>query len=184
MWCKKCNTETNDKICERCGSKTEEDIPYEIYWCEDCNIPLIKAVNSADKDCCPICGKKTLYLTSDIRPVFPEERLLLEIMLEKPLEFFEKSVWASNNRYYIDGKTITINSSLYKKHTPDWIREKLDEYRRQNNYDYFDKYINLFVRANRDRLINLAYFRRFKRHCGNERSYFGRLKVKDKDTID
>ena len=157
MWCKKCNTETNDKICERCGSKTEEDIPYEIYWCEDCNIPLIKAVNSADKDCCPICGKKTLYLTSDIRPVFPEERLLLEIMLEKPLEFFEKSVWASNNRYYIDGKTITINSSLYKKHTPDWIREKLDEYRRQNNYDYFDKYINLFVRANRDRLSYLIY---------------------------
>lgn len=157
MWCKKCNTETNDKICERCGSKTEEDIPYEIYWCEDCNIPLIKAVNSADKDCCPICGKKTLYLTSDIRPVFPEERLLLEIMLEKPMEFFEKSVWASNNRYYIDGKTITINSSLYKKHTPDWIREKLDEYRHQNNYDYFDKYINLFVRANRDRLSYLIY---------------------------
>ena len=47
------------------------------------------------------------YLTTDIRPVFPEERLLMEVLLGKePNEYLEKSVWAINSRYYIDGKSI------------------------------------------------------------------------------
>ena len=75
----------------------------------------------------------------DIRPVFPEERLLFEILLDKPLQFLDKSVWASNNRYYVDGEPIVVNSSLYKKHSIDYInvnyskkeqtmRERLSEY--------------------------------------------------------
>ena len=103
MWCKKCNCETEEKKCSICGSATEEDIPYELYWCDHCKVPLIKAVNGADKDYCPLCGEKTRYMAADIRPVFPEERLLFEILLNKPMAFIEKSVWASNNRYYIDG---------------------------------------------------------------------------------
>ena len=31
--------------------------------------------------------RKEKKLTSDVRPVFPEERLLLEIILEKPFAF-------------------------------------------------------------------------------------------------
>ena len=92
MWCKKCNIETDSKICDLCGSKTEEDIPYEIYWCDNCKIPLIKAINGNDKDTCPICKAHATYFASDIRPVFPEERLLVEILLDKPLAFIDKSV--------------------------------------------------------------------------------------------
>lgn len=44
MWCKKCNRETADKTCSVCGAVTEEDIPYELYWCEHCKVPLIKGV--------------------------------------------------------------------------------------------------------------------------------------------
>lgn len=157
MWCKKCNHETKEKICDICGSKTEEDIPHEIYWCEHCKTPLIKAVNDADKACCPLCGSKSSYMATDIRPVFPEERLLLEIMLDKPLAFLDKPVWASNNRYYIDGETITINASLYKKHAVEWIREMLEKYKPQNSYEYFDHSIDVFVRANQDRLSYLIY---------------------------
>ena len=41
------------------------------------------------------------YLSADLRPVFPEERLLLELLLgEKPFAYVEKSVWAANSRYY------------------------------------------------------------------------------------
>ena len=44
-------------------------------------------------------------MASDLRPVFPEERLLLEILLgSKPHEYINKSVWVANSRYYIDGK--------------------------------------------------------------------------------
>ena len=84
-----------------------EDIPYELYWCPHCKVPLIKAVNSVDKEYCPLCGNNTEYMAQDIRPVFPEERLLLEILLDKPLAFIEKNVWASNNRYYIDGEELS-----------------------------------------------------------------------------
>lgn len=157
MWCKKCNIETDSKICDLCGSKTEEDIPYEIYWCDKCKIPLIKAINGNDKDTCPICKAHATYFASDIRPVFPEERLLVEILLDKPLAFINKSVWASNNRYYVDGTTITINSSLYKKYSADQIRETIDEYSPKNNYESFNEFIELFAQANSERLNYLKY---------------------------
>ena len=114
MWCKNCNRETDEKVCDICGMKTEEEIPFEIYWCDKCRIPLIKAVNGIDRDVCPLCGHKTSYLCADIRPVFPEERLLVEILFSVPLAYANKSVWASNNRYYIDGKPITITTTWYK----------------------------------------------------------------------
>lgn len=157
MWCKKCNRETDEKICSICGSDTEDDIPYEVYWCEHCKVPLIKAVNGADKEYCPLCGGKTRYMATDLRPVFPEERLLLEILLAKPLAYMEKSVWASNNRYYIDGETITITTSLYKKYPIDYIIRHLEAYKPQNNYDYFTKNIEVFVKANQERLSYLIY---------------------------
>ena len=125
MWCKKCNRETDEAVCEVCGTKTEEDIPYEIYWCDECRIPLIKAVNGIDRDVCPLCGRKTSYLCTDLRPVFPEERLLVEILSGSPLAYASKSVWASNNRYYIDGKPITVTTAWYKKYEPSFIREQL-----------------------------------------------------------
>ena len=102
MWCEKCNHETNNLICELCGDKTEPVVPTEGYWCESCNIPLVRYKNETAREQCPLCGAKTKYLVADLRPVFPEERLLLEILLEKPLAFIDSSVWASNNRYYVE----------------------------------------------------------------------------------
>ncbi|MEG0688593.1 MAG: phosphoadenosine phosphosulfate reductase, partial [Hungatella sp.] len=76
MWCKTCNIETNEKICPVCSTVTDEDIPVEIHWCSHCNIPVIKESNQVDKNVCPLCGEKLRYLATDLRPVFPEERLL------------------------------------------------------------------------------------------------------------
>ena len=157
MWCKKCNRETDEAVCEVCGTKTEEDIPYEIYWCDECRIPLIKAVNGIDRDVCPLCGRKTSYLCTDLRPVFPEERLLVEILSGTPLAYASKSVWASNNRYYINGKPITVTTAWYKKHEPSFIREQLEKHRDQNDYAFFDETIDKFVEANQGRLDYLKY---------------------------
>ena len=41
MWCRKCNMETNGQVCPICGAETVEDLPTEIYWCRDCQIPVI-----------------------------------------------------------------------------------------------------------------------------------------------
>lgn len=102
---------------------TDEDL---IYWCKKCNIPIIK--KQGEDLTCPCCGTPLKYLTTDIRPVFPEERLLIEILLNKPLEFLEKSVWASNNRYYVNGDVFLINSKHYKKYSSEEIRENLKKF--------------------------------------------------------
>ena len=138
MWCKNCNIETNDKECPVCGTATIEDLPVEIYWCKECKTPIIHTTNQSDKGTCPICGAKTKYMTTDLRPVFPEERLLLEILLDKePNEFLEKSVWAVNSRYYIDGKSVSLASGLFQTADAETIRQKLEKYAPDNSYKYF-----------------------------------------------
>ena len=74
MWCKTCNIETNEALCPVCGSVTIEDLPTEVYWCAHCKVPIIQVATQADKGLCPLCTKKMKYLSTDLRPVFPEER--------------------------------------------------------------------------------------------------------------
>ncbi len=152
-WCSNCNIETFEKICPICGKNTVEGVPTEVYWCEYCNTPIIHKVNQIDKGICPICGKKTKYLTKDLRPVFPEERLLLELLLGKePHEFIRSSVWAVNNRYYIDGRSLSIPSEIFRMADIDAISEKLKEYQNTNSYKGFNKQIETFIAANINRL--------------------------------
>ena len=125
---------------------TDEDL---IYWCENCNIPIIK--KQGEDLTCPCCESNIKYLTTDIRPVFPEERLLIEILLNKPLEFLEKSVWASNNRYYVNGEVFSITSKHYKKYTPEEIISQLEKFAFLNKSEFFNKYIDKFIVANRNR---------------------------------
>ena len=153
MWCKTCNIETNKKLCPICNSKTEEEKPIEIYWCSNCKAPIIREVNQVDKEICPICGSKTEYLSADLRPVFPEERLLVEIILGKtPNEFKKCSVWASNNRYYVDGKKYILNNSLFNSLNADIVREIISKNQENNSYEFFNKYVSNFIKANKFRL--------------------------------
>ena len=111
MWCTQCNIETNENVCPVCNSKTVEDLPVEVYWCNNCCAPIIQTTNQADKGICPICGRATKYIAADLRPVFPEERILLELLLGMEQDtLLKKSIWANNNRYYIDGKFSQIQS--------------------------------------------------------------------------
>ena len=152
MWCKVCEKETTEDICSTCGSKTEEDIPAEIYWCKHCNIPIIKRVTDIEKNTCPICGGFTNYLSADLRPVFPEERLLIEVLQDKPLEYLSKSVWAANSKYFVNGKLIQLPSINSVNINPTEIRDNLGKYRDQNSYQFFDQNIELFIKANKTRL--------------------------------
>ena len=152
MWCKNCNHETPHSVCELCGEKTNLEPDSKIYWCEKCNVPIVKMENETDINLCPLCGNKTKYLASDLRVVFPEERLLVELLLNKPLAYLHDSVWANNNRYYVNGKIFTITSKHYKKYSADTIIAKLEEYSQRNSYDDFNQYILKFIEANKNRL--------------------------------
>lgn len=152
MWCKNCKRETNSDTCELCGAATEHDVPILIYWCEDCKTPIIKPANRIDKNICPLCGKKTEYLSADLRPVFPEERLLIEILTAEPFEYADKTVWATKNRYYIDGVSKIVSMGAYKKKSADEIVEVIEKYKLRNSYDFFNQTISKFVKANTERL--------------------------------
>ena len=152
MWCANCNRTSYSNICEVCGGKTQQDTPIELFWCDSCHIPVIVEASDTGTHYCPICGKQIRYLAKDLRPVFPEERLLLEIIQNKPFAYKNASVWASGSRYYIDGKTSNLSIDLLKKLDANKISIELDKYRSQNSYDYFNQNIALFVACNKDRL--------------------------------
>ena len=142
--CKKCNLNTEFSECPICGNRTEI-VETTVYWCDDCKIPLFD-------DICPLCGKQARRIGSDIRPVFPEERLLLEILLDKPFLYKEASVWnTSGNHYYADGKPIKFSVSQTKGMDAVKIRKRYDKLCGENTYDSFEKYIGKFLIANRKR---------------------------------
>ena len=153
MWCRKCNIETNEKLCPICGTETVEDLPVEIYWCKSCHTPVIQTVKQSDRGFCPICGGKTRYMSSDLRPVFPEERLLMEILQGvEPNTYAHSSVWAENNRYYIDGKATSLPMKLFQTADTDAIGDAVRKYQSQNDSVYFMENIQVFFRANVNRL--------------------------------
>lgn len=139
--CKKCNINTEVSVCPVCSERAELESS-TIYWCHDCNIPLYDEV-------CPICGKKAHRIGSDLRPVFPEERLLLEIMLGEPFKYKDASVWnVSGNYYFVDGKKIKFSVSQTKELDTKEIRKQLAELASENSYDVFNRIIKKFVVAN------------------------------------
>ena len=153
MWCRNCNIEVNQQTCPVCGRDTVEDVPVEVYWCSSCRVPVLQEVSQPDKGICPRCGGKMKYLTADLRPVFPEERTLVEILLDRePNEYLEKSVWAVNNKYYIDGKPVSIANADFLKADADEITRKLKQRKKGNSYKFFNETIKRFVEANASRL--------------------------------
>lgn len=131
-----CETST----CPVCGGRA--DASSQIYWCEDCKTPLYE-------DHCGICGKKAKKLCTDIRPVFPEERLLIEIVLGKPFAFQKDSVWnGTGNRYYVNGKKIPFSIGDLKKVDSDSVCSKYQELKEKNTYQYFEEYKQRFIKAN------------------------------------
>lgn len=160
VWCKKCRKETPEHRCGICGSTTLANAPFEAYWCSNCKVPVIKQASDIARHVCPACNKSLDYLCSDIRPVFPEERLLIELMLGKPLKYINESVWAANNKYYINGKAKNIPLSMFARADIGALVKLFSQYRESNSYNFFNENIRTFTEVNRDRLIaikNEAY---------------------------
>lgn len=108
---------------------------------------------------CPLCESNIAYLCTDLRPVFPEERLFIEILLGKPFCFIEKTVWACNNRYYIDGKTTSVPLTKYAEANIDEISATLEKLSTKNAEGVFANSILRFCKANKgrfDRVTNEA----------------------------
>lgn len=140
--CPKCDVHCEQSICPSCGSRA--DSKSSIYWCKTCNVPVWSEE-------CPVCGEKAKYISTDVRPVFPQERLLLEILLGKPMEFLNDSVWHTGTRYIINGNAVTLPSKITSTADPDKIREQLSIYEEKNQHSNFETYVQKWIQCNHER---------------------------------
>ena len=142
------------------------NVPFSahIFYCSSCDIPVITALTDIDelteKSKCPLCGEAIKYLSTDIRPVFPQERLLLELLLgEVPFSFVHKSVWCQDSRYYIGGKAKSIPSKTFLEADTDALLKQLEKLKSRNESEeikvVFDNQIDKFIEANKPRLNSI-----------------------------
>lgn len=96
-------------------------------------------------------------IATDIRPVFPQERLLLELLLKvKPMTYIKSSVWKAPAGYVIDGKIKRLSESIYANADIQNVTEKLKKYELENDSKYFEQYILRFIRANGERYNEIS----------------------------
>lgn len=149
-FCHNCNIETETSVCPICHNKTDVK-ETKIYWCPKCQVPLFE-------DICSNCSSEAIELGTDLRPVFPEERLLIEILLGEPFKFAGKSVWnLGGNRYLIDGKKVNLSfKELRLNNNSDDVVKKLELYKLDNEKYiksfYEDEHLALFFKCNKKRL--------------------------------
>lgn len=129
-----------------CGCATE--MSSTIYWCDECNIPIFDNI-------CPICGTEGKYISTDIRPVFPEENTLISIILENaPDRYQASSVWYGSGMYIIDGKKVKLSITKINKLSTEKIKQikgKYDSFAEKIDYVFFDNFVEKFIQANVDR---------------------------------
>jgi len=92
-------------------------------------------------------------MAADIRPVFPEEKLLYECLTGiEPGTYATSSMWASNSRYYIEGKAHLISSKTFRDADTDRLSRQIKEYKDNVSYEFFNDNMKVFVEANQSRL--------------------------------
>lgn len=148
-----------------------------IYWCKKHRIPIF------DKRCA--CCERDYelngirvdsdtfeYIGTDIRPVFPEEQLLVGITLDKtnPIALIDKSVWYNGHSYIVDGEKVRLSidelNSLSLEEIKEiknlieqyiYLNDENDEEAFNSKVDYstFNQVISDFVYANKVRFSQI-----------------------------
>ena len=147
MYCINCNRFTEAQVCPECGGKTREEPPHVVYWCDYCATPIIE-IPFGRTTICPLCGHQADYVSADIRPVFPEERLLLETLKAFPEAYNEAAIWASGSRYLVDGKPVMISVADFQTEDPDVVREVIHRFPVGTGCEAFQDGVDRFVIAN------------------------------------
>lgn len=149
--CHNCqDLECETSICPVCG-KRADILESVVYYCPHCEAPSYDAN-------CALCGSNCNYIGSDLRPVFPQERLLLEVLLGEPFRYVNSSIWnVGSNHYVIDGVKKNFSyKELREKNDPNKVIEELKKYELENdkliNSFYNSKSILNFVKINKSHL--------------------------------
>lgn len=152
--CHNCDDlECETSICPVCGKRTEI-AESQVFYCTKCNVPVFNEE-------CDCCFEHCERLGSDVRPVFAQERLLLEVFLGSPFKYAGKSVWCSGSKnYYADGKKIRVSLTEFSQKDPDEIIKELEKYKEDNkkyiDADLNNEHINNFIKCNKSRLDQIT----------------------------
>ncbi len=151
--------------CTKDGCNAKLITSITIYWCSECNVP------SFEKKCM-CCGTEGKYIATDLRPVFPEEKMLLAILLKEdsPHAFDRCSVWNSNSGYFIDGEKRVLSIKDINNLPIEKIRNIKDIYDKNVDsidYSYHEKMVEKFIEVNANRYYELtdeaiSYIQSFK----------------------
>lgn len=146
--CSHCqDLEVRSSICPHCGQRAYPVLS-EIYWCSHCQTPSYEPV-------CQLCGITGNKISTDLRPVFPQERILLETILslqkEKEVSLKGRHIWnGAGNIYYGDGTRLDIKIARLKELDISQVQQgyqdrcgKLSEYQQD-----FEQEIHKFVQGN------------------------------------
>jgi len=117
----------------------------KIFWSKKGNVPIFnKRCAQYNEDC--------EYLSGDVRPVFPEEQLLLEILLKNKQKVLGKSVWYTKGRkYIIDGKKVMIPRKELMENDIELVKKEYTRREKEINYNEFDTVIKEFCKLNEER---------------------------------
>lgn len=149
-YCENCKVYQEKSVCVHCGKRTVNSTV--VYWDKEKNIPIIGAIDLVNSD----KNNNLKRISNDIRPVFPEERLLIELIEGEPFKYKQSSCWSTAGGTYIfDGEKIKIVVKDLKYLDDKKIREQYFELLNDNKDNSFEKYKNLFVEENKLRFNEL-----------------------------
>ena len=148
--CEKDKVEVEGSVCPHCQGRANAFS--ENYWCEHCKTVSYYPV-------CQRCNEKLDKLFSDGRIVFPQEKLLLEVMIEeqqkKEISLEKMSVWnGTGNIYYANGRRLSISIGELSKLDVSKVRQAYYEKCRKKLEIYekhFESEVQMFVEVNQAR---------------------------------
>lgn len=133
--CNSCKVECESSNCPICSQRTAVK-ETAVFWCSHCEAPSFFEICNECNCCCA-------YVGTDLRPVFPQERLLLEILLKKPFGLAESSVWnVGANHYLIDGVKKNVSFQDLRKNDANEVIGALKKYAIEN-----ERYIEGFMQS-------------------------------------
>jgi len=118
-----------------------------VYWCNHCKTPIIKPLQ--DRQYCPVCNKRLKRLSQSVRPVFPAERRLVELLTGKT-DLLYTPLWKSKVCYYENGKAFVVPDKLKLNANDKFLRKELLS--KKFDDTYFKKEIEKFITYNKEHL--------------------------------
>lgn len=154
--CKKCDDlQCETSVCPTCKSTTER-LKSKVFWCNHCETPSFN-------ERCDFCSTDCHEIGTDLRPVFPQERLLLEILQGEPFKFVNNKLWnVGANHYVIDGRKKSFSyKDMKNNNSSEEVIKQLNELAPKNieheiNYLNSETIIN-FIKINRSRLNTITF---------------------------